>query len=260
MTCKNCQETLSESSDYCPACGAKVIRNRLDFKNLWADFQERIFNIDNALFRTFITLFKNPEHVINGYIDGLRKKYVHAFSYYAVALTLAGFQLFILRKYHPEAFDITVFMGGQTVPNTPNVDWVYDYYSMLALLNLPFYALLAKLTFLGLKKYNYIEHLVINTYIIAQYTITSFFIIITMVLLGMNYFLAGNLTAMLLIVYAAYCYKRIYPLSAKQLILRILLFFGIILGLMIVVGLIQFLLLWLFGDLDSVLQQSVPSS
>ena len=33
-----------------------------------------------------------------------------------------------------------------------NLDWIYDYYSFLSLVNLPIYALLAKFSFLGLKK------------------------------------------------------------------------------------------------------------
>lgn len=259
MICKNCQANLMETENYCSLCGAKVIRNRLTFKHLWQEFIEKVWNIDNTLFRTFRTLFTRPEAVINGYIEGLRKKYVNVFSYFAIALTLAGFQLFILRKYAPEAFDITVFMANQEVPNTPNVDWVYDYYSILALFNLPFYAILAKLTFLGLKKYNYIEHLVINTYIIAQYTITVFFIIVPLVLFGVNYFLVGNITTIVLLVYASYCYKRLYPLSPKQLFLRILQFFGILLGLIIILGIIQFLLIYLFGDINAVIQASQNS-
>ncbi len=259
MTCKNCHETLINTQNYCTVCGAKVIRHRLTFKHLWAEFVEKVLNIDNTLFRTYRTLWTKPEAVINGFIEGQRKKYFNVFSYFAVAISLAGFQLFILRKFYPEAFDITALVADQKITNAPNVDWVYDYYSILALLNLPFYALLAKLTFLGLKKYNYVEHLVINTYIIAQYTITTFFIIIALVVLGVNYFLAGNLSAILLIFYVSYCYKRLYPLSLKQLFLRILLFFGIILGLMIVLGLVQFLLLYLTGDLDAVSRASQKS-
>jgi len=241
MICKNCQNPLVDTNNYCSYCGAKVIRNRLTLGYLWREFLEKVWNLDNTFFRTFKKLFLKPEEVINGFIEGQRKKYVNVFSYFAIAVTLAGFQLLLLRNYFPDAFDITVFIGNENITAAPNVDWVYDFYSILALLNLPFYALLAKLTFSGLKKYNYIEHLVINTFIVAQYTITTFAIIILLVVLGVNYFLAGNLTTFLLIIYASYCYKRIYPLSLKQILLRVLLFLGLIVVFMILLAVIQFL-------------------
>lgn len=256
MTCKNCQGTLIDTQNFCATCGAKMIRNRLTFKNLWAEFVENVWNIDNTLFRTFRTLSTRPEEVINGYIQGLRKKYVNVFSYYALALTFAGIQLFVLRKWYPEAFDLTVLVSNDEVIQDTNVDWVYDYYSILALLNLPFYALISKFTFIGLKKYNYVEHLVINTYLIAQFTILNFFLLTGLVLLGVNYYVGGNILGLLLFVYMSYSYKRLFPLSWKQLLLRILWFFAILAIVMLFFGLIQFAALYLSGDLETVIQDA----
>ena len=92
MNCKSCQSTLKSQDNYCNICGAKVIRNRLTFKNLFEHFSEQFLNYDNKFLLTFITLFKRPEDVIAGYISGTRKKYVNVISYFAIAITLSGLQ------------------------------------------------------------------------------------------------------------------------------------------------------------------------
>ena len=82
MECKNCSNQLSTNSDFCNSCGAKVIRNRLTLKNIFEHIIETFFNYDNKLLRTFIDLFKKPEKVIDGYINGVRKRYVNPISYF----------------------------------------------------------------------------------------------------------------------------------------------------------------------------------
>ncbi len=100
MNCKNCKTALQADDHFCHSCGAKIMRNRLTFKNLWEDLNERVLNLDNNLFRTIKDMFIRPELVIEGYISGVRKKYMDPISYLGVALTLSGIILFILRKYY----------------------------------------------------------------------------------------------------------------------------------------------------------------
>ena len=102
MNCKNCHTDIPERSGYCSRCGAKVIRNRLTMKNLISSFSRQFFDYDNKFLQTFINLFKKPEDVIGSYINGTRKKYVNVISYYAIAISLAGIQLFVLNKFFPE--------------------------------------------------------------------------------------------------------------------------------------------------------------
>ena len=109
MHCKNCNSELSELSTYCDQCGGRVIKNRLTLKSLFLHLSETFFNYDNKLLRTFLNLFKAPEDVIGGYISGVRKKYVDVISYFALALTITGFEWFILNKFYPEAIDMFCF-------------------------------------------------------------------------------------------------------------------------------------------------------
>ena len=99
MKCKNCNTLLDEQSDYCNICGARAIRNRLTIKNLFEHFSEQFLNYDNKFLQTFITLFKRPESVIGGYIEGTRKRYVNVITYFSIAIMITGVEYFILNKF-----------------------------------------------------------------------------------------------------------------------------------------------------------------
>ena len=161
MDCKNCKNTLSPEADYCSNCGGKVIRNRLTLKNLFHHVNETFFNFDNKLLRTFIGLFKNPEDVIVGYIDGTRKKYVDVIAYFALAISLSGLQLFVLSKLDIDmsgAWDTNTEVGKQQQAFTEAIyKYTSEYQSLVMMLYIPFYALHAKLVFRKYKRFNYTE-------------------------------------------------------------------------------------------------------
>lgn len=112
MNCKNCANSLQTDYSFCPDCGAKVIRNRLTIKNLLSDITERYFNLDNTFLRTFLHLFTKPDVVINGYVNGTRRKYLNPISYFGIALMLAGFLMFFMRKVFDFEMDLDAFDQG----------------------------------------------------------------------------------------------------------------------------------------------------
>jgi hypothetical protein len=230
MNCKNCQTHLSEEADYCYTCGGKVIRNRLTIKNLFEDFSSTFLNYDNKFFQTFITLFKKPEDVIGGYIDGTRKKYVNVVSYFMIALTITGLEWFILKKYFPEAIDlsdITNQKGNKIANDTMSI--IVDNISIVMMLFVPMYALMSRIVFFNIQKYNYTEHLVIFMYALSQITIVGALLNVFGATTGIS---LGELTYInfpFQIIFSAYCLKRLYSLSLKGIILRTLLFFVVLL-------------------------------
>lgn len=254
MICKNCKKTLSQNDNYCNSCGAKVIRNRLTIKNLWADFVEQFFNYDNKFLKTYVTLFKKPEDVIGCYINGTRKKYVNVISYFALAVTLSGIQLFILRKFYPEVMDLSVLMPDNVPQDYGNFDWIYDYYSIITLINLPIYAFIAFLVFYTLKKLNFTEHLVTMTYIVAQFSMTNAVVITILGILGINFYIAGSLFNILLIIYTAISYKRLLKLSREGIILRTFLFIGIVCVALMIQGLVQAYFMFRDGTFEKILE------
>ncbi len=255
MNCKNCEQQLSEGADYCNNCGAKVIRNRLTIRNLFLDFSEQFLNYDNKFLRTYLGVFFKPETVIGSYISGTRKKYVNVIGYFAIAITLSGIQIFI--KFFPESMDMSVLVPETTPKASLDIDWVYDYFSIIALLNLPVYAFLSWLTFFRFKKFNYTEHLVIMTYLVAQFSISNaVFITFFVILFDANFYVIGYVSNFLLILFTAYTYKRLYPLKLLTIVLRTLRFFGIIIVLVIIFGIIQFIVLVLQRGFEKLIEDT----
>ncbi|QXP79852.1 MULTISPECIES: DUF3667 domain-containing protein [Winogradskyella] len=251
MNCKNCQAVLQEQDDYCKSCGGKVIRNRLTFRNLFEHISETFFNYDNKLLQTFIQLFKHPEDVIDSYINGTRKKHVNVISYFALAITISGFYLIIVKKFFPETLDFSqITLAGQEKFQKNNMAFIEEYQSIIMMLYVPLYALMARVTFFNIKKYNYTELLVIFMYIQAQISIASAIVVITLGLLGISSSIVGMLMIPLMIIYTAYVLKRLLKLSASDIIVRTLLFF-VVLGItMIFLTIITLAIMYFTGDLQ----------
>ena len=72
MECKNCRNPLPTDFNFCRDCGAKVIRYRLTFKNLWHEVFVGFFDLVNTFFRSFVNLVTNQAVVIDGYISVIR--------------------------------------------------------------------------------------------------------------------------------------------------------------------------------------------
>jgi len=163
--CKNCGHHLFVNQKFCPSCGAKRIYNRLTVRNLFEDFTERFLNIENVFLKTIVNLFKQPEDVIDGYINGLRKRYMSAFSYFAIALTITSFYTFVFRNWFIGEESLALFSAGFSDAYSKGINtlekdtalkvinFMFDYQSILSFINIPFYAILSKIVFWNYKKY-----------------------------------------------------------------------------------------------------------
>lgn len=240
MECKNCHTSFSDETDYCPSCGGKVIRNRLTIKALFAHFSEQFFNYDNKFLQTFLHLFTKPEEVIDGYINGTRKRYVNVISYFAIAITLSGLQMFILNKFFPEMLDFSSMEDKNMAEfQKNNIDFTTEYQGLILMLSVPLYALLSKITFFNVKKYNYTEHLVIFMFVSAQLSIIGVMIMLFTAITGISLMIVGAIIYPVYIFYSAYCLKRLYKLDLGEIILKTFLFI-IVLTIFIIVSSIVF--------------------
>lgn len=225
MHCKNCNTSLKDQSGYCNNCGAKVIRNRLTVKNLFEHFSEQFLNYDNKFLQTFIALLVKPQDVIGTYIAGTRKKYVNVIGFFSIAIMITGVEYFILNKFFPEFLDFSIITAiGAVGPVNEIFGFILEYQIFILISLIPIYALMAKIVFFNLKKFNYTEHLVIFMYVISQLSILGFFLSIPSAALG---FKMGGFTLFIIVlqlVYSAYCLKALYGLSLKGIILRTLFF------------------------------------
>jgi len=240
-TCRNCGRALELDMQYCHGCGAKRMYNRLNRRNLLDDFVDRFLNLEAGFPRTFIALFKRPEDVVNGYVNGVRKRYLSAFSYFAISLTLLGIYAFVFKNFFLDdlmfaQIDAQVDADDQSIAEiqkvttrfmTDFVGTIMDYQSLLSFFTLPFAAFISRLVFWNYKQYNYIEHLVIYLYLYSHVMIISSVASIVFSWSNILQIIVGSITTLGYLIYFIYALKRIFNLSFQKMLLKTLLFLGI---------------------------------
>lgn len=239
MSCKNCDFKLDDSNQFCSNCGAPVITKRLTFKQIIHEFSERYLSFDNKFLQTFIALFRSPQLVINGFIDGLRTKYVNPVTYAIIAVTFSGFSVYLIKKgFYGDVISKAVAQT-QTNEKVPfdmkaYMEWVFDYQNIIFFLSIPLLGIISKVVFYDNKKFNIAEHSLIYTYTYSQFTIVSFLLSIFVLIFGIDYGVYSFITFPLMIAYHAYALKKVFDLSWSQLFLKLFLFLAFMGVLMIV--------------------------
>ncbi|MBV7268415.1 DUF3667 domain-containing protein [Winogradskyella luteola] len=246
MNCKNCHTELQEQDDYCKSCGGRVIRKRLNFKNLFEHLSETFFNYDNKLLRTFVQLFKNPEDVIVGYINGVRKKYINPISFFGLSLTLSGISVFILKKFYIQHLDFsTLFEGVKASQDIFDATsgGALEYNSLFYSFLIPLLALISWITFLD-KKYNFTEHIIIYLYSMSLMSILLVFAAqIALLTIPEYYLLFSFCTWPLMFLYHSYMLKRIFKLSTGNLILKALISLALFMVAYIIISIAVFFIM-----------------
>ena len=248
MECKNCNTSLSKLINYCPLCGAKIIKKRLTFKNLSVDITEQFLNIDNKFLKTFLHLFTKPELVINGFINGTRKKYINVIQYFAVGLTLVGIQVFILNNFFLDALQIdNEFLKSLEENSNPennpfatfNFEEVNNFQSIIYILSVPVSTIATWIAYyvIGERRFNFTEHLVINLYYSAQIIMITAVLSILFLCFGFDYLMISGLISVLTFGYFFYILKRVFNSTLWDAILQFVLimvaYLAILIGFMV---------------------------
>ena len=257
MECKNCGTQQRTDFDYCPNCGAKVIRNRLSFKNLSHDVIEQSFDLDNTFYRTFKHLFTKPEVVIDGYISGIRRKYLNPIGYLGIALTLSGLLYFMLQKVFVVEMDMDVFNQGVNPEFYKKIMPILgDFQSLVFILFIPIFAFAGWLTF-NKRGYLFSEFLVVMLYSLAQWSIVSFPIsLIVLIFIPQDFIIMSTILLPLMLAYTIYVIQRINKFSTGQFILRACLF--LVLAMIGYIGLIIAFYVLLFATGTIILEDFKP--
>ncbi len=229
MNCKNCQSDLKENYEFCYSCGGKVVEKRITVKSLVTEFTERYFSFDNNFFSTFKKLFTAPEEVINGYIDGVRGKYVDPFTYLIIALTVSGFNLYLIRKGYFSVDMESLYNTTQPKEKSPFdmkvfMDNFLDFINIITILSIPLFAFISKLTMWKNKTYNFAEHNVILSYSYSHYTIFGTIIAMFGIFSPTLYIIISFLSFVILAVYMIYVAQRVFNFTALDLIKKIFLY------------------------------------
>ena len=169
-TCLNCNTKLV--GKFCSNCGQDANTHRINSHFLWHDIQHGLTHVDKGMLFTIKELFTRPGNSIREFVEGKRIKHFKPIS---LVIILAGAYGFLSHYYEINIFssNIQKISGSgagyahakKTIGDI--IDWVSEHYALVTLIQLP---ALALGTYLGFKKagYNFVEHLVINSFLTAQ--------------------------------------------------------------------------------------------
>lgn len=182
MNCKNCEKKIS--GNFCSHCGQKSSIEKITLSSFLEELSESVFQLNKGFFYTVKMLFLNPGNSIRAFLKGKRKPHFKPISY---ALTLSTVY-YILSKF----LDCKTWMNNfiESFANgakSSSVDnevlylftWLSNNFAYTTLISIPIFSLASYLLFIK-EKFNYLEHIVINAYIIGQQAIIySLFLFVT---------------------------------------------------------------------------------
>lgn len=196
IACKNCQFYFE--GNYCSNCGQKAGEERLSVSNLPKEFIHGFYHLQGGILFTIKELFVNPAEMLRGYISGKRVSHFNPFTF-LVVVSLTGGYLYNLSGMLNHINEIRI-ASDETIKFTGK------HLNYRILLTIPTYAIVSHLIYRSYK-YNFAEHITINTYLISQ---SMFFMILWMIAC---IFIKPSAEVFKVIYYSAFMSLIIYQVS-----------------------------------------------
>ena len=166
MVCISCKN--EHSSDFCPNCGEKSNTRKITFRSISEDTFSTITAMDRGVLYNVKNLILRPQEFTSEYILGKRRGVLNPISFLIISITLYLIIESMLRvpieipesKLIPESDIQKVgFAAGKTLAI------YFKYFWILSIIPL---SVSTKLIF---GRYNFTEHLAINSFILGQATL-----------------------------------------------------------------------------------------
>jgi hypothetical protein len=215
-TCQNCGNTYTEN--FCNYCGQKHI-HRYSVGHVAHELLHVFTHADKGIFALALNLLKKPGLVALDLVEGRRKKHFNLFQY---LLLIVGFTTFLIVKTNfvermftsMNGLNEAKMAGPVAVMQHKMALLLQKYNNILQMVLIPVFAFFSWL-YIGRKKYNYAENIVLHTASSAQ---TNTIAIVTTLLIlvspSKNYFTSITLLSLLIGLWSfALCYRQFYGLS-----------------------------------------------
>lgn len=168
LVCRNCGKIYE--GNFCNNCGQKTIRERITIPHLFNRLLDR-FDINRGILYTAKCLFVQPGKVIADYLNGKTKVYYNPISYLIVVASIYSILIISFNIFDSNVESMNELMGvqEQQMEFQQKVnDATKKFLSFISILMIPFYSLVSYLLFKKRKLF-YAEHMIINSYFLAQY-------------------------------------------------------------------------------------------
>lgn len=166
MICISCK--TEHNAKFCPNCGENAEIKKITFKSIIKDAISTITNMDRGFLYNLKMLFVNPKLISNDYIFGKRKGILNPISFLILSVTMYLIMESLLsiprvntgvQKLHEAYLAKVSYAAGKYIRI------YFKYFWILSIIPL---AIATKIIF---RKYNFTEHLAINSFILGQATL-----------------------------------------------------------------------------------------
>jgi hypothetical protein len=167
--CLNCNAEMN--GQFCSNYGQSSKTHKINLHYLWHDIQHGLLHFDKGILFTTKELFTRPGNTIREFLEGKR---VNHFKPILLVIILAGIYSLLSHFFHLNLLSNYYEMKGSGdgfIEFKTSVDklteWFSQHYSVVTLIQIPIFSIG---TYVMFKKegFNYIEHLVINSFIAGQ--------------------------------------------------------------------------------------------
>jgi len=233
MTCINCKDSHNEK--FCPNCGQKSQVPKITFSSIFNEVFTTITNMDKGFLFNIKRLFLDPRKITINYVLGKRKGIFNPVSFLIVTISIyllidsliEGIDMAIKQPFDlPRTDENKFYKFGARIGN-----FLYVYFKYFWLLTVVWLSISTKIVF---RKYNFAEHLAINSFITGQATIVGLIL-----LLIAKWSIIFNPFVYLFIMWQLY---QIYKLEQKhldtflQVVAVIILFFAQLVLVILLIG------------------------
>lgn len=229
LSCKNCGTIYTES--FCNQCGQKT-PHRYTVAHVFHELVHTFTHADKGIFSFAWNIIRKPGIIALDFVEGRRKRHFNIFQY---LLIIVGITTFLISKTHfmeNSMKDInslagTKVSGRVAVFQSEMVHSLQKYFNIVQLSLVPVYAFFSWL-FLGKKKFNYAENIVLLTSVTAQTNTISVFTTLFAFFITTSSGVLIYTFISFVIVLAGFsiAFKQFYKISTAKAILYAVLVYG----------------------------------
>lgn len=170
MICISCN--TEHNSNFCPNCGEKSGTKKITFNTILQSALSTVTNMDKGFLYNIKTLSLNPKKISADYINGKRKGILNPISFLIISISIYLIleTIFKLPIEQIQNKDRSALSSKGYDIGRAGGKIIFNYFKYFWILSVLFLANVTKLFF---GKYNYIEHIAINAFVIGQATLIS---------------------------------------------------------------------------------------
>jgi len=210
MNCKNCGKIIE--GNFCSHCGQNSKVGKVNLSNFLSEISESVFQINKGLFFTIKELLVRPGPCVKEFLNGKRKNHFKPIAY---VLTFSTLYFLISRLTGENTWMNDVISGFSEAANDAKRDkeipsllaWLSENFAYANLLLLPIFSFASYLSFFGFKR-NYLEHIVLNSYVTGQQAIFYSIFILIEIFIDSKYL--ELMPVLISVVYASWVYWQFF--------------------------------------------------